>query len=76
MQVQPDFFMPRRYQKIVSPTGWISVKRAAEKLCVSPSSVRRMIADGRLRGRREGARLLFVDPDSIAELVAGQERVQ
>lgn len=44
---------------------------AAREAAVHPNTIRRWIKDGHLRGWRVGPRLLRVDLDEVAKLVAG-----
>ncbi|MCT9000795.1 helix-turn-helix transcriptional regulator [Microbacterium memoriense] len=44
---------------------WLTLRDTAERLSISEKSVRRWIADGRLKAVRIGPRLLRVDADSI-----------
>lgn len=52
----------RRYAKIID---------TATYLAVNPITIRAMIADGRIRGYRSGARLIRVDLNEIDALMAG-----
>jgi len=47
---------------------WITLREAAQRLQISEKSVRRWIADGRLKGVRIGPRMIRVDAASIAAL--------
>jgi excisionase family DNA binding protein len=44
---------------------WITIQEAADYLGLSERSVRAMIADGRLRGYRNGRRVIRLDRNEI-----------
>jgi len=45
--------------------AWLSIEQSADYLGVSPMTVRRMIADGRLPGYRLGQRLIRIKSDDL-----------
>lgn len=47
---------------------WITLREASERLKISEKSVRRWIADGRLKAVRIGPRMIRVDAASIVAL--------
>ena len=47
---------------------WITLRETAERLQISEKSVRRWIADGRLKAVRVGPRMIRVDAASILAL--------
>lgn len=47
------------------PRRYVSIAAAAEYLSVTDRTVRQMIADGRLRGYRNGAKLIRLDLNEI-----------
>ncbi|WP_168627354.1 helix-turn-helix domain-containing protein [Cryobacterium sp. BB307] len=47
---------------------WLTLRDTAERLSISEKSVRRWIADGRLKAVRIGPRMIRVDAASIAAL--------
>ena len=47
---------------------WLTLRDTAERLQISEKSVRRWIADGRLKGVRIGPRMIRVDAASVAAL--------
>jgi excisionase family DNA binding protein len=49
-------------------TRWLTISETAEQYNVSPYVIRRCIADGSLRARRVGPRLIRVDASSLADL--------
>jgi excisionase family DNA binding protein len=54
--------MPRKHTE---GDGWISITEAATYLDVTTRTVRQMIADGRLRGYRNGPRIVRLRRDEI-----------
>jgi len=52
------------------PIDYARITKAAKRFDVNPATIRRMIADGRIKGYRSGARLLRVDLNEIAALMA------
>jgi excisionase family DNA binding protein len=49
---------------------YLSVAQAAQYSGLSPVTIRRLIRDGRLRGRRPGARRVLIDREDIDQLMA------
>lgn len=47
---------------------WPTIAQTAEAFQVSPLTVRRWIADGRIDARRIGPRMIRINPDSLAVL--------
>ena len=52
------------------PIDYASITKAAKRFDVNPATIRRMIADGRIKGYRSGTRLIRVDLNEIAALMA------
>lgn len=48
-----------------SPRRWASLQVTADYLGVSDRTVRNMIADGRIRGYRNGSRVMRVDLNEV-----------
>lgn len=47
------------------PTRYVSLQDAAAHIAVSPRTIRRMIAEGRLTGYKAGNRLVRVDINEL-----------
>ena len=63
--------MPRIYKKLTNDKGWVRVDEAARILQRTPHGVRKMLADGRLRGEQHAGpnSMWFVDPESIQKIL-------
>lgn len=61
--------MPRRRSPIEERKRLVDIAEAADHLDVSTRTIRRYIADGRLRGYRVGARLIKVDVGDLDALI-------
>ena len=53
---------------------YLNIKQAAEKLNVSVRTVRRMMADGKLKYYKLSVRCVRFDPNDIDEFVKSQTR--
>lgn len=45
--------------------SYLTLEQAAERLAVSPRTIRRLVASGHVRAYRIGGRLLRIDPASL-----------
>ena len=52
------------------PIEYARITKAAKRFDVNPATIRRMIADRRIKGYRSGTRLIRVDLNEIAALLA------
>ncbi|GAC86097.1 putative phage excisionase [Gordonia paraffinivorans NBRC 108238] len=48
-----------------TPRRWASLQEVAEYLGVTDRTIRQMIADGRLRGYRNGRKLIRIDLNEV-----------
>jgi excisionase family DNA binding protein len=67
--------VPKQTERVIHKgRRWATAEQAAEYIHVHPLTIRRLIADGKLKGNKgAGWRILRVDLDELDALVSGDK---